>query len=88
MIQRVYEGYDEDIRGARSHESSSAISNKCLQLEREIAELKGLLKEYRHTLERHSGCWIRTAGLAHGTEIDDRCDLCKRTDAALGVKRG
>lgn len=40
-----------------------------------------LLREYRRTPEKHSACLIRTAGLVSGSQIDDRCELCKRADA-------
>ena len=44
--------------------------------EREVAELKGLLREFRES------------DLRQGTEEDCRyyADLCKRTDEVLGVK--
>jgi len=50
--------------------------------------LKGLLREYRKTNEKHHLCDMRVAGLVYLTQIDDRCDLCKRTDQQLQPTQG
>ena len=50
--------------------------------EREVAELKRLLMEWRDFGISHINCKIFTSCLS-GEKIDDRCDLCKRTDSAL-----
>ena len=50
----------------------------------EVALLKAMLREYRKTGMAHRYCLIRPAGLVYSTAIDDRCPLCKRTDAEIG----
>jgi len=51
--------------------------------EREVAELKRLLREWRRF---HQGCVVAEANPYEDEAIDSRCDLCKRTDEVLGVK--
>ena len=45
--------------------------------QQEVEHLKGLLKEWR---EKHRYPCFNSAA----SDQDNRCDLCKRTDAALG----
>ena len=45
-----------------------------------LAERNRLLLAQRNT-HASKGCVIRTAGLAHGTTIDERCEWCKQVDA-------
>lgn len=54
-----------------------------LQVMKELQSAQETLQEYRES-HGHKWCFVRTAGLVNGTQIDDRCDLCKRTDKELG----
>jgi len=64
------------------------LHQRIADLAEEVETLKGLLREYRKTNEKHHLCDMRVAGLVYLTQIDDRCDLCKRTDQQLQPTQG
>lgn len=78
-------GIYTDVNGAIYNK---ALTDAQVKSGAEIESLKALAElaaEYRIDSTKHNYCVIRTL---HGTQIDDRCSICKAYDALSGPREG